>query len=349
MLLLQVFNTISETFWSPSVWLPPNVTWSQLNGHFNNLYYYPLLFAAVLTFIRYLVEKRIFVPFGIANGLRSKRRDQAPDNGELEKAYQSSRPKKIDDKTIRLLAEKLDWTSRQVERWLRKRTAMDRPLTLTKFAETGWRFTYYLFIFSYGICVLWGKPWFWDMKQCWYGFPEQNITPDLWWYYMLSLGFYLSLLFSICRDVKRKDFWVMLFHHILTILMLAFSWTCNFVRIGSLVLVLADAADVFLESGKMFSYIKYQKTCDTLYALFAIVWFVTRMGFFPFYILKSTLFGATDFIPIYPAYYIFNVMLIALMIMFVYWTYFISKMLIVLVSSAESKKDPRSDSEVRTS
>ena len=71
-----------------------------------------------------------------------------------------------------------------------------------------------------------------------YNFPHHNTTNDIWWYYMIELGFYISLMFSQFMDVKRKDFWEMFVHHIVTILLLTLSWTCNLTRIGTLVGVL---------------------------------------------------------------------------------------------------------------
>ena len=66
---------------------------------------------------------------------------------------------------------------------------------------------------------------------------------------MIELAFYWSLLFSQFIDVKRKDFWQMFLHHIATISLLSFSYIVNFVRVGSLVLVVHDCADYWLEVG----------------------------------------------------------------------------------------------------
>ena len=33
---------------------------------------------------------------------------------------------------------------------------------------------------------------------------EQHVSADVWWYYMLELGFYMSLVLSLFMDVKRK-------------------------------------------------------------------------------------------------------------------------------------------------
>lgn len=79
------------------------------------------------------------------------------------------------------------------------------------------------------------------------GYPFQSISRDVWWYYMFSLAFYWALCVSQFFDVKRKDFWQMFIHHIATIVLMSFSWVCNLTRIGSLVLVTHDSADIFLE------------------------------------------------------------------------------------------------------
>jgi hypothetical protein len=63
-----------------------------------------------------------------------------------------------------------------------------------------------------------------------YNYPHHELEADVWWYYMFSLAFYWSLSISQFFDVKRKDFVEMFIHHITTIALLAFSWTCNLFR-----------------------------------------------------------------------------------------------------------------------
>lgn len=136
-----------------------------------------------------------------------------------------------------------------------------------KFSENSWRCIYYTYSFVYGVIVLWNKPWFWDVKQCWYGYPHQvsfrparpvlpffnnsfsfqSVENDIWWYYMISMAFYWSLTVTQFFDIKRKDFWQMFLHHMVTLLLLGLSWVCNLHRVGSLVLVVHDCADIFLE------------------------------------------------------------------------------------------------------
>lgn len=145
------------------------------------------------------------------------------------------------------LTKQTELSERQVERWWRRRRAQDKPTTLVKFSENSWRCIYYTYSFIFGCIVMWDKPWLWDIKNCWYGYPHQSVSNDIWWYYMISMAFYWSLTASQFVDVKRKDFWQMFIHHMITILLMALSWVCNLHRVGSLVLLVHDCADIFLE------------------------------------------------------------------------------------------------------
>ena len=84
----------------------------------------------------------------------------------------------------------------------------------------------------YGWWCLWDKPWLWDIRHCWYDYPFHSVPADVWCYYMMELSFYWSLSISQFADVKRKDFWEMFIHHNATILLMMFSWTDHFTRIG---------------------------------------------------------------------------------------------------------------------
>jgi hypothetical protein len=63
----------------------------------------------------------------------------APTNDVLETAFQLSTKKgtRISGDEVQNLAQKLGMSTRQVERWLRKRKLQERPTTLEKFSETG--------------------------------------------------------------------------------------------------------------------------------------------------------------------------------------------------------------------
>ena len=60
---MEALKGISETFWSPNVWLPSNVTWDDLKSNdqiayrnFNDILY-PVIFALILLFVRFFLER----------------------------------------------------------------------------------------------------------------------------------------------------------------------------------------------------------------------------------------------------------------------------------------------------
>ncbi|XP_074033325.1 ceramide synthase 6 isoform X2 [Leptinotarsa decemlineata] len=345
------YRTIMDTFWSEDIWLPPNTTWADISPdadtevkHADSRHlFYPLPMALVMLLLRYLAEKYWFAPVGTSLGIKNSRPKHAPDNPILEKAYVLS--KKWKHKQIQGLAKQLDMTERQVERWLRLRKGQNKPSTLVKFCENSWRCLYYTFSFIYGITILWNKPWLWNINECWTDFPHQSVTSDIWWYYMVSMSFYWSLMVSQFFDVKRKDFWQMFIHHIATIILMCLSWIVNVFRVGTLVLVVHDSADIFLEAAKMAKYSGYQKVCDTIFAIFTILWITTRIGIFPFWIIRNTSIDAPKIVPMFPAYYIFNSLLILLLILHCFWTYLILKIVHNSLNAGQMEGDIRSSSD----
>jgi len=348
--MTHILRQISNTFWSEHVWLMPNVTWKDIqpgarpdvqHADYTHLIY-PIPFAFIVLLLRYVFERCWFSPLGISIGIKSSRPKKAPSNPTLEKAYISN--KRLGHKQIQGLSKQLDWSERQVERWIRLRRIQDKPTTLVKFCENSWRCLYYTFSFTYGVVILWDKPWLWNINECWTNYPHQSLTPDIWWYYMFSMAFYWSLSISQFFDVKRKDFWQMFIHHIATIALMSFSWICNLTRIGSLVLLVHDCADIFLEAAKMTKYAGYQKVCDVIFAIFTVVWIVTRLGIFPGWIIYNTSIEAPQILPMFPAYYIFNGLLLLLLVLHVFWTYLILKIAYKALNAGQMEGDIRSSS-----
>jgi len=350
-------SLLNQWFWNEDIWLPPNVTWSDLETSMNPKegvrvarfadLWYPVPAAFIVIAIRYVFERCVFRPIGVHLGLREGKRRKANTNDILETTYAKS--KIVDPTSLQGLSDQLGMTTRQIERWFRVRRLQNKPTTLDKFAETGWRCFYYTTVFLYGVLILWNKPWLWDIKYCWYNYPHHSIDRDVWYYYMVELSFYWALCISQFIDVKRKDFWEMFIHHLTTIALMAFSWTCNLTRVGTLVLGIHDCADIFLEAAKMCKYTNYQKLCDLLFACFALTWVVTRLGVYPTWILYSTTIEAPQIVEMFPAYYIFNGLLSILLVLHVIWTYFILKIIYKAMYSGkmgtDGVQDQRSDSD----
>jgi hypothetical protein len=149
------------------------------------------------------------------------------------------------------------------------------------------------------------------------------------------MAFYWSLTFSQFFDVKRKDFWQMFAHHVITLTLIALSWICNLHRVGSLVLLVHDCADIFLEAAKLTKYAQYQKVCDAIFAVFTVVWIVTRLGMFPRIIYSTSIEAPRLLQTMFAAYYIFNTLLILLLLLHIGWTVLIVQIAIKAIKAGQ--------------
>lgn len=347
--ILGYYQGLCDFFWSENVWLPPNTTWDDLDpaNVENNIRHtdyrdlkYPILLALVALLIRYIAERYWFAPIGRFVGIVDRSIQKTIQNQLLEKAYVKIGYR--DPHQIFVLGKKLEMTDREIARWLNTRRHQQRHSTLEKFCENAFRCHYYTFSFIFGLCVLWNKSWLWDITQCFHGYPHQGYTTDIWYYYMIQMAYCWSVCYSQFTDIPRQDFWQMFTHHIATILLMCFSWICNLHRIGTLVLFVHDAADILLQLCKMLKYMRWQRSCDTVLGLFAIVWIITRLGIFPFWIIRATLLEAPGIISIFPGYFIFNTLLLLLLGLHIYWTWLILKIL------HESFKAGQMDGDIRS-
>jgi hypothetical protein len=292
-------------FWSERFWLPQNVSWSDLQS--TETVRYPefkdlgcsILAGIALLFLRLFIECFVFLPFGVASG----------------------------------------WVDTQKSSLSHRIYAHLTATGKSKFkrvSETAWRFTFYTSIWIAGYFVLRNEPQFHDVDDCWRNWPYHPLGDSVWWYYIIETGFYWSLLIStFLFDVRRSDFWQMMLHHGVTIVLLSLSFTVNYVRMGTLILFVHDSADILLELGKLFRYAGWDLPLNVVFVAFFIVWVVTRLIYFPIWIIHSVFVTAPEMIqkdfkwlhvlqrPIVPR--VFLAMLIILLILHVFWTYLLVK------------------------
>lgn len=342
---------LSAWFWSERFWLPHNVTWADLSEQAPGVEYpKPIhLFTALplalgIFSVRLLFERFIASPCAQRLHIQPGVGRRAQPNAVLEKVF-TSIAKNPDTRHLDGLSKQLDWDVRKVQRWFRQRRNQDKPSIHTKFCESMWRFTFYLCIFIYGLQFLWQTPWFWDTRHCWYNYPYQPLSSGLYHYYVIELSFYWSLMFSQFTDIKRKDFLIMFIHHLATVGLISFSYANNMVRVGSLVMCVHDASDFLLEVAKLANYGKYQRTCDFLFVVFSVVFFITRLIIYPIWVLNSTMFESWEIVGPYPSWWVFNGLLVVLQVLHVIWSYLIARIAVKAVMRGKVCNDVRSDIE----
>lgn len=338
------------TFWDNKYWYPPALSWelvekARAEGHTlaypNDLKFVFPYIIAILIF-RFLFERLIGIPFAkYCLGTLAHRR--SPEECEkLEKLYINAKNKSTPENPF--IPD--GWTPARVARWYRRRRNMDRPDMVKKFSETSYRFFCYVFLWGYGLWALHDKIWVYDTVQCWVNFPFQDLDPEIYFYYLIELAFYCTLCISLFSDVRRKDFTEQIIHHIATITLITCSYCANFTRVGTLVIIIHDASDVWLEGAKLFVYCRKNKIADQLFTVFAIVFLVTRDLVYPYMVLHTTWVKSMWLYTPYFGYYAFNAFLFIIMILNLFWSFTILRMAYRMSKDDSGvENDDRSDAE----
>ncbi|XP_027095309.1 ASC1-like protein [Coffea arabica] len=230
---------------------------------------------------------------------------------------------------------------------------------IRKFKESAWKCIYYLSAELFALAVTYNEPWFTKTRYFWVGpgdqaWPDQKYKSKLKALYMYTGGFYTYSIFAlIFWETRRSDFGVSMGHHIATAILIGLSYICRFARVGSVVLALHDASDIFLEIGKMSKYSGAEALASFSFVIFVLSWIVLRLTYFPFWVLWSTSYEVIQTLnkekhqfegPIY--YYIFNSLLFCLLVLHIYWWVLMYRMLVKQIKArGQLSEDVRSDSE----
>ena len=179
---------------------------------------------------------------------------------------------------------------------------------------------------------------------------------DLRCYYLLYGARYVAGFVNVLLEPKRKDFVEMLLHHAVTVAVVGISYLYGWNRVGCVVMLLLDPADVPLHLAKMFKYVsdaresrdkKLAQRCtfcaDRVFELFALVFLVTRIAMYP-YVCWSAHVEATRYFPKGLPEWTCVALLWTLYGLQCYWFYLIIKVAVRMLATGRDE-DVRSDDE----
>ncbi|XP_060088637.1 ceramide synthase 4 [Heteronotia binoei] len=341
---------VTKWLWKNEYWLPPGFTWEDMKDTDEVYYPHPhhlllsIPFAFLIIVVRLVFERDIAVPLSRRLGIKEKVQKKPSLNVILE-AFYNKHQKGPEERELSGLAKQCDLQPRQVERWFRTRLRQNQASLTKKFCEACWRSIYYIISFTTGLAVLYNKPWMWDSRECWTGYPQQPLVPSIFVYYIMQLSFYMSLTITLPFDVKRKDHKMQVIHHCATIFLIGFSYCANYIRIGSLVMIIHDASDSLLEPTKVFHYLKWRKICDTLFLIFSCTFLISRLMIFPSKVLYNTYYYSMELYEPFLGYYLMNGSLMLLQLLHIFWSLLIIRMVCRFFVCGTMERDLRSDSE----
>uniref|UniRef100_A0A0D6R7C7 TLC domain-containing protein n=1 Tax=Araucaria cunninghamii TaxID=56994 RepID=A0A0D6R7C7_ARACU len=227
-----------------------------------------------------------------------------------------------------------------------------------KFKESAWKCLYFLSAELFELTIIRKETWFTDTQKFWVGpgdqvWPDQKVKTNLKMTYMYAGGFFTYSFFAaIFWETRRSDFVLTVMHHVATVVLIMLSYVLRFARIGSVILAIHDTSDIIIEFSKMVKYIGYDVLPNITFVLFAISWISLRLIYFPIWIIWSTSYEVLLTLdktkykdgPIY--YYVFNTLLICLLILNIYWGVLVYRVLDKQIrSKGKVVEDVRSDSE----
>lgn len=165
---------------------------------------------------------------------------------------------------------------------------------VTRCCDSIFKCVYYLVMTIWCYLLLKDEPWLpgvlggsGETRFCWTDYPLQVVSPGLRRLYVVSVGYHLSEVVMLLLEVHHPDFWEMLLHHSVSCSLVCYSYLLNYVRLGSLVLLLHGATDVFIYLSK--AIVDTPNTRCTIASYFALVaayaWF--RIFVFPVAIMRS--------------------------------------------------------------
>jgi len=328
----MVFEDARRYFWRHSEWLPPGVTWDDVEKIRPWSAFYTVPFLSILiVLIRFFFERYVALNLclylGIAGLPKSKKRDEG-----TTKEAGSGAPLTNGKTGVRFVY---------------KSRSDDHDAKFYKATETCWRCFIYFVLFLYGSYVVVGSHWFWKHSWTQCALAQEELPANLKWYTIAELSFYVSLTITQFTDTKRKDFWQQFVHHITTIILIAGSYTISHFYVGMVIMWLHDASDYWLEAAKLAKYAKKQRTCDALFVIFALVFYISRWIYFPFYVIPAylhdnpSLVGPSRFT--WP--WLFWYMCFILVVLHYYWGYLIARVAYKFIVLGKVDKDDRSDDE----
>ena len=180
---------------------------------------------------------------------------------------------------------------------------IDKPQFRAKLIENMWYCVYYPSTLAVAWYILSDADFFpWNAPHYWTNYPNYSDWESLplhYLFYMFQLGFYFQGLYALIMfETRRKDFYELLIHHSVTILLIVMSYCAAQHRIGLNVLIIHDFSDILLYGTKVAHYLdKYSKRWPGVFLwitnvgflVFAVAFAYSRNYIFPVFVIWPAL------------------------------------------------------------
>lgn len=135
---------------------------------------------------------------------------------------------------------------------------------------------YYTVFWPLGMYILLNSDYWYNFKNLWTNWPNREITGLRKWYILVQYAFWLQQIMVINIEEKRKDYWQMLTHHLVTTSLIFASYGYHQTKVANLILCVMDIGDPILAIAKCLKYLGFTTICDIMFGLFLVSWVAAR-------------------------------------------------------------------------
>ncbi|KAJ2559186.1 Sphingosine N-acyltransferase lag1 [Coemansia sp. RSA 1933] len=228
-----------------------------------------------------------------------------------------------------------------------------------RFSEMAWMLLYITCTWAIGFRVWQNSPYYMNTAGLYANYPDDHMLMPygLKWYYLVQSAFWLSNVYTIHVEERRKDHFEMMTHHVVTIFLVLSSYQFHFTRFGHAFMLVMDFPDIFLTCAKMFRYIGSEIMPNIFFGIFTVSWIATKhylclKMMISIWTEGTTLVPHEKRFPHYPNSYASYpiagalwALLSVLQLVLVYWFVLIVKVIQRVLIKGEGADDNRSDNE----
>lgn len=157
-------------------------------------------------------------------------------------------------------------------------------------------------------------------------------------HYGATVGHYLFALYAhllVDTPRSRTDYWMLVAHHIGTLVVVGASYLDGYMHVGSLVMLLHDPADVFLDAAKLLNALRAERAAKVAFACLVVVWVPTRIVHY----WADVIYDIVAMAPPQPKY----LALLGLVgTLNLWWSYLIAR-IVVSAARGDAMRDVRED------
>ncbi|SBT70732.1 longevity-assurance (LAG1) protein, putative [Plasmodium malariae] len=178
-----------------------------------------------------------------------------------------------------------------------------------------------------------------NLNDYFVGYPNQKTSNLVHMYYFLNGGYLLTSVYSLLMSEKLPDFYENFLQHLCAIILVYFSYSQNFIRVGSVIMLCHDICEVFSSACRVF--------VDTRYKLVTVSSFCILFSSWGF--LRLYIFAKRCILPVHRNFTMFRSMLpaetliwliflmLVILLMNTYWLVLMAKMFVHFVTSGKTE------------